>query len=88
MPAIWFFFTFSKQMHINWDYIKDARRDIYVKLTVQYRSLQVLQPKQLVTPCRHSLYSHEPTVMQVFAKRFSTNHRKRKHYLYRKQRAG
>ena len=63
-------------MDINWDYIKDARRDIYVKLTVEYRSLQVLQPKQLVTPCRHSLHTHEPTVTQVFAKRFSTNHRK------------
>ena len=57
MPAIWAILTFSKQMDINWDYIKDARRDISVKLTVEYRSLQVLQPKQLVTPCRHSLHS-------------------------------
>ena len=37
--------TFSKQMDINWDYIKDAQRDIYVKLTLGYCSLQVLQPK-------------------------------------------
>ena len=56
-PAILAIFTFSKQMDINWDYIKDAQRDIYVKLTVEYRSLQVLQLKQLVTPCRHSLHS-------------------------------
>ena len=35
-------------MDINADYIKDAQRDIYIKLTVEYRSLQVLQPKQLV----------------------------------------
>ena len=56
-PAILAIFTFSKQMDINWHYIKDAQRDIYVKLTVEYRSLQVLQPKQLVTPCRHSLHS-------------------------------
>ena len=32
-------------MDINWDYIKDAQRDIHVKtyneLTVEYRSLQV-----------------------------------------------
>ena len=57
MPAILAILTFSKQMDINWDYIKHAQRDIYVKLTVEYRSLQVLQPKQLVTPCRHSLHS-------------------------------
>ena len=57
MPASWAILTFSKQMDINWDYIKDAQRDIYVELTVKYRSLQVLQPKQLVTPCRHSLHS-------------------------------
>ena len=57
MPAVLAILTFSKQMDINWDYIKDARRDICVKLTVEYRSLQVLQPKQLVTPCRHSLRS-------------------------------
>ena len=56
-PAILAIITFSKQMDINWDYIKDAQRDIYVKRTVEYRSLQVLQPKQLVTPCRHSLHS-------------------------------
>ena len=56
-PAILAIITFSKQMDINWDYIKDAQRDIYVKLTVEYRSLQVLQPKQLVTPCRQSLHS-------------------------------
>ena len=56
-PAILAIFTFSKQMDINWDYIKDAQRGIYVKLTVEYRSLQVLQPKQLVTPCRHSIHS-------------------------------
>ena len=88
MPAIWAILTFSKQMDITWDYIKDAQRDIYVKRALEYRSLQVLQPKQLVTPCRHSLrvYTHEPTVTQVFAKRFSTN--QRKHYLCRKQRAG
>ena len=36
-PAILAIFTFSKQMDINWDYIKDAQRDIYVKLTVEYR---------------------------------------------------
>ena len=57
MPAILAILTFSKQMDINWDYIKDARSDIYVKLTAEYRSLQVLQPKQLITPCRHSLHS-------------------------------
>ena len=57
MPAILAILTFSKQMDINWNYIKDARRDIYVKPTVENRSLQVLQPKQLVTPCRHSLHS-------------------------------
>ena len=57
MPAIWAILTFSKQMDINWDFVKDAQSDIYVKLTVEYRSLQVLQPKQLVTPCRHSLHS-------------------------------
>ena len=57
MPAILAISTFSKQMEIDWDDIKDARRDIYVKLTVEYRSLQVLQPKQLVTPCSHSLHS-------------------------------
>ena len=56
-PAILAIITFSKQMDINWDYIKDAQRDIYVKLTVEYRGLQVLQPKQLVTPCRQSLHS-------------------------------
>ena len=56
-PAILAIITFSKQMDINWDYVKDAQRDIYVKLTVEYRSLQVLQPKQLVTPCRQSLHS-------------------------------
>ena len=55
MPAILVILTFSKQMDINWDYIKDAQRDIYVKLTVEYRSLQVLQPKQLVTPYRPDL---------------------------------
>ena len=72
MPAIWAISTFSKQMDINWDYIKDCQRDIYVKRTVEYRSLQVLQPKHLVTPCRHSLhYTHEPTVTQVFAKRLA-----------------
>ena len=38
MPAIWAILTFSKQMDINWDYIKDAQRDIYVKLTVEYHS--------------------------------------------------
>ena len=66
-------------MDINWDYIKDAGRDIYVKLIVQYGSLQVLQPKQLVyTPSVNAdtVYTHEPTVTHVFAKRFSTNHRK------------
>ena len=42
MPAILAISTFSKQMDINWDYIKDARRDIYVKLIAEYRSLQVL----------------------------------------------
>ena len=57
MPAILAILTFSKQMDINWNYIKDARRDIYVKPTVEYRSLQVLQPKQLDTSCRHSLHS-------------------------------
>ena len=41
-PAILAIFTFSKQIDINWDYVKDAQRDIYVKLTVEYRSLQVL----------------------------------------------
>ena len=78
MPATLAILTFSEQMDITWDYIKDAQRDNYVKHTVEYRSLQVLQPKQLVTPCRHSLrvYTHEPTVTQVFAKRFSTNHHK------------
>ena len=54
MPVILAILTFSKQMDIKWDYVKDVQRDIYVKLTVEYRSLQVLQPKQLVTPCRHS----------------------------------
>ena len=57
MPAILAILTFSKQMDINWDYIKDARRDIYVKRNVEYCSHQVLQSKQLVTPCRHSLHS-------------------------------
>ena len=57
MPAILAILTFSKQLDINWDYIKDARRGIYAKRTVEYRSLQVLQPKQLVTPCTHSLHS-------------------------------
>ena len=57
MPAILAILTFSKQMDINRDCIRDARKDIYVKLTIEYRSLQVLQPKQLVTPCRHSLHS-------------------------------
>ena len=75
MPAILAILTFSKQMDINWDYIKDARRDIYVKPTVEYRSLQVLQPKQLVILHADTVYTHEPTVTQVFAKRFSTNHR-------------
>ena len=46
MPAILAILTFSKQMDINWDYIKDTGRDIYVKPTVEYRSLQVLQPKR------------------------------------------
>ena len=69
MPAILAILTFSKQMDINWDYIKDAQRDIYIKLTVEYRSLQILQPKQLVTPCRHSLHSlivHQPLSVQKF----------------------
>ena len=57
MPAILATLTFSKKMDINWDYISDAQRDIYTKRAVEYRSLQVLQPKQLVTPCRHSLHS-------------------------------
>ena len=57
MSAILAILTFSKQMDINWDYIKDARRDIYVKRTAEYRSLQVLQSKQLITSCRHSLHS-------------------------------
>ena len=30
MPAILAILTFSKQVDINWDYIKDARRDISV----------------------------------------------------------
>ena len=55
--AILAIFTFSKQMDINWDYIKDVQRDIYVTITLEYRSLQVLQPKQLVTPFRRSLHS-------------------------------
>ena len=41
MPAILAILTFSKQTDFNWDSIKDARRDIYVKLTVEYRSLQI-----------------------------------------------
>ena len=75
MPAILAILTFSKQMDINWDYIKDAQRDIYTKLTVEYRSVQVLQPKQLVTPCRNSLPSRTNGHAGI-AKRFGTNHRK------------
>ena len=55
MPAIFANLTFSKQMDITWDYFKDAQRDIYVKRTVEYRSLHVLQPRELVSPWRHSL---------------------------------
>ena len=69
MPAILAILTFSKQMEINRDYIKDVRRDIYVKLTVEYSPNNWLLHADTV-------YTHEPTVTQVFAKRFSTNHRK------------
>ena len=57
MPAILATLTFSKQKDINWDYIKDVQRDIYVKRTVEYGSLHVFQPKQLVTPCRQRPHS-------------------------------
>ena len=84
MPVILAILTFSKQMDINWDYIKDARRDIYARLTVVFK---FCSPNNWLLHA-DTVYTHEPTVTQVFAKRFSTNHRKKKHYLYRKQRAG
>ena len=57
MPVILAILTLSKQMDINWDYIKDAQRDIYVKRTVEHLSFHVLQPKQLVTPQTRSTLS-------------------------------
>ena len=71
-PAISAIFTFSKQMDINWDYTKDAQRDIYVKLIVVFK---FCSPNNWLLHA-DTVYTHEPTVTQVFAKRFSTNHPK------------